>query len=222
MHYYPFGDAYVNLVLSASNDHLEFVYALSQLFSDKCSMDVTLFDVPQSYIKEDNKMLTYYSQSKEIENAVDQLFDLILYRNNTVKEAVEKCELVEEFDQKVIMVNSLTALKRILSDKANEKLGLILEKGEAKYNITIVIAETVKNISSISFDKWYKKNITQRDGIWVGNGVSEQYQLKGTKTTGEMHEDITLEFGFVFEKGNSTKVKMINDGGGSIDGKSSC
>ena len=80
-----------------------------------------------------------------------------------------------------------------------------------EYNITIIIAEQTKNISSVSYEKWYKTNVSPSDGIWVGNGITEQYYMKANKTTAEMHEDITSEFGYVLNKGKCIKIKLLNE-----------
>jgi len=70
-------------------------------------------------------------------------------------EAIEKGNEVEHFERKVMGINSVVALKTALSSEGAQKLALILEKGEAKYNLTIIFAEQSKNLSGITFDKWY-------------------------------------------------------------------
>ena len=209
VHYYPFDSSYVHLILSSGNDHINTTYSISRLLADHCPAEVTLIDALQSYKQEDNTGITYYSQAEEFDKAMDSLFALTVYRNNTTKEALEKGETVKPFEQKVIMINSVSELKNHLSDKAKEQLQLILEKGDVKYNIIFIVSEALKNITSFSYEKWYKKHVTQKDGIWVGNGVAEQYQLKATKTTKEMNDEITSEFGFAIENGKPVKMKLI-------------
>ena len=48
-------------------------------------------------------------------------------------------------------------------------------------------------------------------GLWIGNGITEQYQMKANKTTSEMHEDITPEFGYSLIKGKCVKLKLLNN-----------
>jgi len=210
VHYYPFDKAYIHMVLSAGNEHQSFTHDLSQLLARQCVRDVTVFDAQQDYLGKNNEGVTYYSTVKEFENAISALFDLVVYRNNTYKEALEQGIEVEDFEPKVIVINSVVALKNALSSEGAQKLGLILEKGDAKYKMTIIFAEQSKNLSSVTFDKWYKQQINSGDGIWVGGGITEQYQLKPTKTSAEMREDMSPEFGFVLQKGKSVKVKLLN------------
>ena len=115
------------------------------------------------------------------------------------------------FSDVLVIVNSLASLKGALSNEANEKLSLILEKGSLDYKITVIISDQSKALSSVSFEKWYKSKVSASDGIWVGSGITEQYQMKASKTTAEMHEEITSEFGYSLIKGKSIKVKLLNE-----------
>lgn len=92
----------------------------------------------------------------------------------------------------------------------NEKLGLILEKGNVDYGINIIIGEQVKTLASFSYEKWYKSGVSNSDGIWVGSGISEQYIMKPSKVTADMHEDIGSEFGYVLQKGKAVRVKLLH------------
>ena len=217
VHFYPFDRSYIHMILSASNEHLPFTYDLSRFMARTCGFDVTVFDAQQSFMDKEHLGITYYSTVKEFENAVSALFDLVLYRNNTYKEAIEKGVEVEHFEQKIIIIHSVVALKNALSIEGAEKLGLILLKGEAKYNITIIFAEQSKNLSAITFDKWYKQHMNPGDGIWVGSSITEQYNLKPSKTTSEMREEMTAEFGFSIQKGKSVKIKLVNSEKENVD-----
>ncbi|OCA87678.1 type VII secretion protein EssC [Bacillus sp. FJAT-27225] len=215
VHAYPFDSSYITMVLAAGDEYQPFLHELSRLMADDASLDVTVLDAPQAYSDKEQGEVTYYHSLRDCEDAISALFDLVVYRNNSYKEALESGMEPEPFGLKVIVINSVTALKSLLSAEGAEKLGLILEKGEAKYNISIMIGEQSRNLSGITFDKWYKRHISGSDGIWVGSGITEQFQLKPSKTTSEMREDIPAEFGFSLQKGKSVKVKLLTGEGGS-------
>lgn len=210
VHYYPFHYAYINMIMSAGIEYQEFVSDLITLLGNSTELNGIVFDMPK-VIRESSGSFNVYATAKDCENQIAKLFDLVLYRNNTYKEAVENGEKAEEFEHLFVIINSLSMLRSALSDQGKEKLALILEKGSLEYNITIVIAEQAKNISSVSFEKWYKANVSPSDGLWIGNGITEQYQMKANKTTSEMHEDITPEFGYSLIKGKCIKLKLLNN-----------
>lgn len=208
VHYYPFGESYINMIMSAGLEYQDFVSDLAELIGTT-EINTIAFDVPK-VIDTDAVSSNVFTTAKECEDQIAKLFELVLYRNNTYKEAIENGKEVEEFEHLFVVINSLTMLKTALSDEGKEKLSLILEKGTKEYNITFVIAEQVKNITSVSFEKWYKANVSVIDGLWIGNGITEQYQMKANKTTSEMHDDITAEFGYSLIKGKCVKLKLLN------------
>ena len=210
VHYYPFGTFYINMIMSSGTDAQEFVVNLAGLIDRVTNINGIVLDIPKMIEQKTNSLSTYFS-AKDCEEQVAKLFDLVLYRNNTYKEALAEGREIEKFDNVLIIINSLLALRDCLSEQAREKLALILEKGSVNYGINIIIAESVKNISSVSFEKWYKANVSTADGIWIGNGITEQYQMKASKTTSEMHEEITPEFGYSLIKGKCVKLKVLNN-----------
>lgn len=210
VHYYPFHAAYINMIMSAGLEYQEFVSILTALVGTATEVKGIVFDMPK-VVGATTGTMSVYTTAKECEEQIAKLFELVLYRNNTYKEAIENGNKVEEFDLLFVVINSLSMLKAALSDQGKEKLALILEKGTKEYNINIVLAEQVKNISSVSFEKWYKANVSPSDGLWIGNGITEQYQMKANKTTSEMHEDITPEFGYSLIKGKCVKLKLLSN-----------
>ncbi len=210
VHYYPFHSSYINMIMSSGTECRDFAADLTQFIGASIKAKGVVFDMPNT-LQNSVGALQVYSTAKACEEQVSELFGTVLYRNNTYKDALEKGEKIEEFDDLLVIINSLSSLKACLSEQGKEKLSLILEKGTLDYKITIIIAEQVKNVSSFAFEKWYKANVSASDGIWVGSGITEQYVLKANKTTSEMHEDITPEFGYSLIKGKSIRIKLLNN-----------
>jgi len=209
VHYYPFHTSYINMILSAGLEYRDFVSNLAALIGNSTQINGIIFDMPRTV--EGKGDLSVYATAKDCEDQVAKLFDLVVYRNNTYKEALENGEVPEAFDHLLVLVNSISALRAALSDQGKEKLALVLERGTLEYDITFVIAEQAKNFSSMSFEKWCKANVSPSDGLWIGSGITEQYQMKANKTTAEMHEDITPEFGYSLIKGKCVKLKLLNN-----------
>lgn len=208
---YPFGSSYINLVMSTGNDYREFTTGLIKFIAASTGYGGVVFDA-QNAVKTDMGSFTLANNPKACEAEVAKLFELVLYRNNTYKTALENGEKCEAFEQYVVIIDSLGALKSTLGDEGNEKLGLILEKGTVEYGINVIIADQAKTVSSFSYEKWYKNKVSGSDGIWVGSGITEQYTMKPSKTTSDMHEDIGTEFGYVLQKGKGVRVKLLREG----------
>ena len=147
---------------------------------------------------------------KDVEDFVNELFDETVLRNNTYKDAKLDEASLEGFERRVIVIIGLKKMFDKLSDQGREKLGLILLKDEAIYKLHFVIAESLSNFSSMNYDDWYKKQITGTEGIWVGDGVADQYMLKIGKLNNELYEEVGTEYGYVFNRGKYTLVKLLS------------
>ena len=208
VHNYPFGDYYVNIIMSASNEYQDFVEKLSRLVGNYSGLSGVVFDMPKSVDGKTGNLI-FAQTAAECESEVSKLFELVLYRNNTYKTALAEGRDIEKFEKIVVFINSLSALRAILTDKGKEKLGLILEKGTTDYNICIIIGDQSKTISGVIYENWYKAHGSETNGIWVGNGITQQYNLKASRVTREMREEIPDNFGYSIVNGKCVKVKLL-------------
>lgn len=210
IHQFAFAQNYINLVLSRSDEYIGFLTSLTEMLDSQYELNGVVFDLPQSF-DEKPGTIKYVSGIKDAEEEISKLFDLLVYRNNTYKDAVANGRTCEEFSRVVIVINSLSLLKQSINEEAYEKLSLIFEKGVPTYNVTVIIGEQSKTITGVTYEKWYKEKISQSDGIWVGAGLTEQYQMKVDKPTYEMREEISSEFGYSLRKGKGIKIKLLNN-----------
>ena len=209
VHYYPFGHQYINFILSNAGECQAFMTDLALFIGTFSGINGVVLD-PMKLMK-DTGNLHLYSGIKNCVESLTPLFETFRDRNNTYKDAIEAGEKCVPFDSFIIIINGLAALKSELDDTAKEQLNLILERGSNDYNITIIIADQVKALSSYAYEKWYKQQITPGNGIWIGNGFTEQYQLKANKTTAEMREEMSAGFGFSLIDGVCKKIKLLSE-----------
>lgn len=209
VHLYPFGTQYITMALSQGKEYESFFSAMAEMVRTKKLLDLTVLD-PNNSLPDPTAYGKALAGPDRCEEAVSNLFDTVLARNNAYKEAPDKNEAVSGFEPMFVLINSVSALRSILSDESNEKLSLILEKGSADYRIAVLIGEAVKGASSYSFEKWYKAQASNGDGIWIGSGITDQYLLKPSKTTAEMHDEITPDFGYAVRNGKCIKIKRLN------------
>lgn len=211
VHQYPFGKNYINLIMSTGNEYQVYLGNLTSFICEnKSDMGIVVFDVPKSIaLSLPSDSATVANSTAACEEQVSKLFDIVLSRNNEYKDAENKELASSKFNNLLVVINSLSSLKSVLSDDANEKLSLVLEKGSPDYHINVIVGEQAKAASVYSFEKWYKAQVTQNNGIWIGSGITEQYQLKANKTTSEMHDEISNDFGYSIQNGKCIKIKLL-------------
>jgi S-DNA-T family DNA segregation ATPase FtsK/SpoIIIE len=214
VHTYPFGRSYINLTLSSSNESHDFLYDLAHFITGPCGIKVTVIDNPGNFAKKDISPFTYATQQKDCESAVEELFDVLLYRNNTYKEALKQGVTLEPFDLRIGIITNYSALKDAMAhdETLQQKLAAVMERGDTAFNMILIVADQAQNMSMVSANKWFKKHVSAdnaKDGIWVGSGITSQYQLEIKKQTPDMREDLPYGFGYVVRQGKAVKLKML-------------
>ena len=148
--------------------------------------------------------------SGDYEEYVHTLFADMVERNNTYKDAKLDPESLEAFERRVIV---LVGYKRFFSQltlDGQEKMSLVLLKGESIYKLHFVIVDAISDFSSYNYEEWFKRQITGAEGIWVGDGIADQYMLKINKVTNELYEEIGDEYGYVLNRNRPTLVKLLS------------
>lgn len=146
----------------------------------------------------------------EYDNFVGKLFTEMVNRNNTYKDANLDIASLEQFERKVIVIIGFKHFYEQLPAESKEKLSILIEKAEAIYKIHFVIAEALSDFNTFAYDSWYKRHITGSDGIWIGDGIADQYMLKINKITSELYEEIGDEYGYALNRNRPTLVKLLS------------
>ena len=76
-----------------------------------------------------------------------------------------------------------------------------------KYNF--IIAENSVRLKNHEYDIWYKNNITGDNGIWIGNGISDQYLIDVNSSNKDI-ENKKIKEQENINKANEIKNKLKN------------
>ncbi len=152
--YLDYKKNYINYIVVENTDYQRNINAFIELLDKSNLMRVTL------------------ENSGEV---IDEIFDMLVYRNNTYKESSDIQETIRTFDSKIIFIEQLEQLIEELDDERTEKLELILDRGKSNYQINVIIVENSQNIAKQSHTSWFKKGVSNNDVIWLGNGINNQY-----------------------------------------------
>ena len=81
----------------------------------------------------------------------------------------------------------------------------------AKLTTKFIIADTIDSIKSINFEPWFKGNVDLAEGIWLGNGIGNQFTLKVTTNARALRGDVNPGFGYIIHKGKAVLIKLMSD-----------
>ena len=72
-----------------------------------------------------------------------------------------------------------------------------------------IFVENVDKLKKLEYDNWYRSIVNTNQGIWLGNGIADQFSLKLVKVGKELYQDIGNGFGYIVIRGNPVLVKLI-------------
>ena len=107
-------------------------------------------------------------------------------------------------------VFGVSDLLNSLSVEDKKGFGLMLENVKGSYNFSFVLFDNPMSVSDYSFEKWYKSQINNT-GIWVGDGIVDQYIFNITKRTKDIRKEIENDCGFFINKGKPTLIKLLDE-----------
>ena len=208
---YNFKKQYLNLISSSNESGTVFTNELIILMDQIVEHPIYVLDFNNELHIDGLKHVEHATALAPSQKLIEQLFSIVLYRNNAYKDALAANQEVESFEQVLIFIQSPANLLNAVDGELKQKLQLILEKGEAHYNINVILNEASRELQSISFENWYKSKIQKTEAIWIGSGLDDQHKIDVNKTP-ELRKDYDLpdDFGYIIHNRKAIKLKVLN------------
>lgn len=146
----------------------------------------------------------------DYETVVREIFNDMVERNNTYKDAKMDASVLSKFKEKVYVISGTKKLFEQLSADGKEKLCTLIEKAESIYKIHFIVIDSLAQFNNFTYDTWFKRHITGTDGLWIGDGVADQYMFKINKITSTLYEEVGEEYGYVITRNRPTLVKLLS------------
>lgn len=194
-------DLTANLVFPISSQNMiqpVFLNSLVQMLDDE--LEIVILDGEDQVFPEGGP-----------EASVIRLYHEMVKRNNTYKEALTEQQPLPVFEDQLIVIRGLGKIMALLSKDGKEKLVTVLDKGETSYRIFFIIADEELWFMKCISDPWFKKQISGKEGLWIGNGFNSQIILKANKRTQEMDGFIDEDSGFYLRKGQPFGIKVFSE-----------
>lgn len=197
----------ITMVLSQNIDELgDVVQGISEQLS---KLDGSLTFLDALGIANESPEFAYRYLSSNYASCIKELFNEMVRRNNTYKKAVSNNQELPPYMAEYFVITGFQALCESLTEQDRDELNTLLEKAESYYNVRFIICDTAKSTSGYSTQPWYKRHITGTDGVWVGDGIADQYILKIGKLSNEMYSEVPPYFGYHVKRGKAILTKLI-------------
>ena len=145
----------------------------------------------------------------EFDSAVEEIFDDVVARNNGYKAANMDANYLNQYEQRVILINGFDKLINRISEGSKDKLFAMLFKGQAIYKVHFIISDAQSVYSNYTYNDWYKTHIKGNEGLFVGDGFADQYVIKANKHSNSYYDEIGNDFGYLLKRGKAVLTKML-------------
>lgn len=191
-------DFITNMGTIVSSTKLEttipFVKSLLNLVKNISGINILVIDPKSLLGLNKSEFPNYYTNNlKDVVKAITEYVDRLVDSGST-KEGLLVFygidEIMKSFDDQT-MLDALT-----MAVKKYEKIGILFAESNNKYK-------------GITFNKWIKNVLSTGNGIWVGNGVSNQSVIM-CSTNRAMQAKIKDDLGYVISDGTAELGKLLD------------
>ena len=109
------------------------------------------------------------------------------------------------------MITGISTLFTKVSEQDKQQLTAMLTKSRAIETMRFFLIDNIDTLKGLNYEPWFKGNIDLSEGIWIGNGISNQFTLKVTTNSRILRVEIPEDFGYIIKKGKATLIKMMSD-----------
>ena len=154
--------------------------------------NLIVIDPAELLIDMKGSLTNYYS--KDLDSVVDKIINFL---NNQKTKDVNN----------VIAIISVDKFLKSLTEK-DVKLTELFDVCENSGNSHVLILDETNKIKNYQYEGWFSK-IDDSEGLFVGNGVSEQGVLKISSISRELSDPVPINYGFYIADGMYNIVKLI-------------
>ena len=88
-------------------------------------------------------------------------------------------------------------------------LNKVLQDIQGTRKCSFIITEGYNRMKLHEFESWYKNMVNNDSGIWVGNGIEDQYLIKLNTSKRRRVNNCGDSFGYVAKEGQTTYIKLL-------------
>ena len=205
----PVGVEKGNLKIATVNLRNEFIYNIT---GDDINTDIFFLNgVINNLLTIKNAECIIFDTNSIMDNPEK---DNVYYSNDTCTESINKLKEVVDNNnsEKItfcIVCNINSFINKLVTEK--EEFIELITNSKQNGNIKFIVVDTIDSIKSINFEPWYRANTDLSQGIWLGNGIGNQFTLKVTTNSRVLRAEVAPGFGYIIRKGKASLIKLMSD-----------
>ena len=152
---------------------------------------------------------------KQLEDVEVVILDAEEIKRNkkvTLKDAFENAKTkLEKAPKNKFILYVVIGINKFLSEEAvtDTELTEFMKNAKDSEKVSFIIIDNPALLKNNEYSIWYKDNIEKDCGIWVGNGITDQYLISNNIATFGKKTDYNTSFGYVIKEREATLIKLL-------------
>ncbi len=206
---YDFKNKYGTLISALEIETIDqFINSLITVISLINNINLVIIDAEEMINLKDKKNIVYYKNNfkqafNDLNHQIDEQYQLYITNNY-------QPETLKTYKHTLFLIIGIDKLLKKINTESKLDLESLFKKGKDLTTFSFVLIDAIDKIKAIEYGTWYKTLINNNNGIWIGNGITDQFTLKISKTNRELYEEKELGFGYHVRNGTPILIKLLN------------
>lgn len=184
------------------SDTVSYMQGSATLLANRKACKVVVLDPMNLWLEADTTLYEYHTT--DLETCIQEAFEELLRRNvDYKKNGVDPAT----FESRVYFFQSMQKVLDNLSVDGRDKLRVLIDKAEPAYGVAFVFAQDGMTGKAMAHEPWVKRAV--HNGIWIGDGIADQYLLKLTRITTNYYQEIGSKFAYLVMRGKAALMKPV-------------
>ena len=185
-----------------------FIEPFINQFSEVKDSTVLVFDALDMMKDAQNKDNIYYYK-KDFDKVLNSLNDTLTKQKDVLMKNNYNKSIFDNIKPVVCIIIGIENLLMKVSTDVKIKYNTIVDNAALTQTIKFIFVDTIDIFKKIEYDSWYKAIVKNNQGIWLGNGIADQYTIKLSKITRELQQELEPGFGYVIKRGVPILTKFL-------------
>lgn len=161
-----------------------------------------------NYFDEFKYQFNYYNNNFNsvvdyLKQADDKIQDVFRKNNMNIK-------FLKYIDHVLVIIVGIEKFIEKLDSEHKDIFYQILNNQRETLKLTFVFIDNPNSFKKYEYDDWYKDNVDSYDGLWIGEGVGQQYAIN-VNFQPNNSTNIDNDYGIVVTNGMPVVIKLINE-----------
>ena len=206
---WDFKNNYTTMITALEFDSMKyFITPFIEQFRETNDCSVVVIDsLKEINLLNKSQNMFYYDNA--FDKVVDSLYNNVKKQYDAYENSNYNKQVLSNVKTVVCIIVGISSLLSKINDDAKNKYNLLVEYGNTIQTIKFIFIDTIDVFKKIEYDNWYKGVVKNNQGIWIGNGIANQYSLKINRITRDLQEEIPSGFGYLVKRGIPSLTKFL-------------